>query len=60
MSAVEAIPQWKRDARGRILDTAYELFSRRAIRDVGVDEVIEQAGVAKATLYRHFPSRTTW
>ena len=57
VSAVEAIPQSKLDARERILDAAYELFSRRAIRDVGVDEVIEQAGVAKATLYRHFPSK---
>lgn len=52
-----ALSQAKPDARERILDTAYELFSRRAIRDVGIDEVIEQAGVAKATLYRHFPSK---
>ena len=44
-------------ARERILDTAYELFSRRGIRAVGIDEVIERAGVAKATLYRHFPSK---
>jgi AcrR family transcriptional regulator len=44
-------------ARERILDAAYDLFSRRGIRDVGVDEVIERAGVAKATLYRHFPSK---
>ena len=57
MSAVQAIPQSKSDARERILDTAYELFSRRAIRDVGIDELIERAGVAKATLYRHFPSK---
>ena len=57
MSAVEAIPQSKPDARERILDTAYELFSRRGVRDVGIDEVIERAGVAKATLYRHFPSK---
>ncbi len=57
MSVVEATPQSKPDARERILDTAYELFSRRAIRDVGIDEVIERAGVAKATLYRHFPSK---
>ena len=57
MSAVKAFPQSKPDARERILDTAYELFSRRAVRDVGVDEVIEQAGVAKATLYRQFPSK---
>jgi AcrR family transcriptional regulator len=44
-------------ARERILETAYELFARRGIRAVGVDEVIEQADVAKATLYRHFPSK---
>ena len=45
------------EARERILETSYELFSRRGIRAVGVDEVIENAGVAKATLYRHFPSK---
>jgi AcrR family transcriptional regulator len=44
-------------ARQRILDTAYELFARRGVRAVGVDEVIDRAGVAKATLYRHFPSK---
>jgi AcrR family transcriptional regulator len=57
VSAAGAIAQWKGDARERILDTAYELFSRRGIRDVGVDEVIARAGVAKATLYRHFASK---
>jgi AcrR family transcriptional regulator len=45
------------DARERILGSAYELFSRRGIRAVGIDEVIERAGVAKATLYRHFSSK---
>ena len=44
-------------AHDRLLDTAYEMFSTRGVRDVGVDEVIERAGVAKATLYRHFPSK---
>lgn len=43
--------------RQRVLETAYELFSRRGIRDVGIDEVIERAQVAKATLYHHFPSK---
>jgi AcrR family transcriptional regulator len=46
-----------RGPRERLLDTAYELFSRRGIRGVGIEEVIERAGVAKATLYRHFPSK---
>jgi AcrR family transcriptional regulator len=45
------------DARDRILEAAYDLFSHRGIRAVGVDEVIDRAGVAKATLYRHFPSK---
>src|SRR5215210_5736634 len=57
MPAAEVISEAKQDARERILETAYELFSRRAVRDVGIDEVIERAGVAKATLYRHFPSK---
>jgi AcrR family transcriptional regulator len=46
-------------ARERILDSAYELFSTHGVRAVGVDDVIMRAGVAKATLYRHFPSKDT-
>ena len=44
-------------ARQRILDNAYDLFSRRGIRAVGIEEVISRSAVAKATLYRHFPSK---
>ena len=43
--------------RERIRRAAYELFSRLGIRAVGVDAVIAQAGVAKMTLYRNFPSK---
>ena len=50
-------PSRTSDARERIVATAYDLFSRRGIRAVGVDEIIDTAGVAKATLYRHFPSK---
>lgn len=45
------------NARERILGTAYTLFSRHGIRAVGVDTVVAQSGVAKMTLYRHFPSK---
>ncbi|MEZ2388316.1 TetR/AcrR family transcriptional regulator [bacterium RCC_150] len=45
------------DAVDRILDAAYELFSRRGIRAVGVDQLIERSGVAKATFSRYFPSK---
>lgn len=44
-------------ARERILEAAYELFSRRGIRSVGTEEVLDRAGVAKSTLYRHFRSK---
>jgi len=53
----DAVRRPESGARQRILDAAYELFARRGIRAVGVDEVIERADVAKATLYRHFPSK---
>ena len=46
-----------KSARERVLTAAYELFSRRGIRAVGTDEVIERAGVARATLYRHFATK---
>ncbi|HEV7169156.1 MAG TPA: TetR/AcrR family transcriptional regulator [Micrococcaceae bacterium] len=45
------------DARDRVLSAAYELFSQRGIRDVGVDELISRSGAAKATFYRHFASK---
>jgi AcrR family transcriptional regulator len=45
------------NARERILHAAYLLFSQRGIRDVGINEVIDRAGVAKATLYAQFPTK---
>ncbi|MFN2467281.1 MAG: TetR/AcrR family transcriptional regulator [Gaiellaceae bacterium] len=57
MTGVAAAATPGPEARQRILASAYDLFSRRGIRAVGVDEVIARAGVAKATLYRHFPSK---
>ncbi len=44
-------------ARERIDRTAYELFSRHGIRAVGVDTLSARSGVAKMTLYRHYPSK---
>src|SRR5438552_8277453 len=44
-------------ARERIDDAAYELFSRHGVRAVGVDAVVARSGVAKKTLYSHYPSK---
>jgi AcrR family transcriptional regulator len=46
-----------RSGRDRILDAAYELFSRAGVRAVGVDTITAEADVAKMTLYRNFASK---
>ncbi|WP_217918636.1 TetR/AcrR family transcriptional regulator [Myxococcus sp. AM010] len=43
--------------RERILATASELFYRQDVRAVGVDLVVEKAGVAKTSLYRYFGTK---
>ena len=43
--------------RQRVLEAAYELFSRGGVASTGVDTVIAEAGVAKMTLYRNFGSK---
>ncbi|MGW5665086.1 TetR/AcrR family transcriptional regulator [Streptomyces sp. NPDC003758] len=43
--------------RERLLATAARLFYTEGIRSVGVDRVVEEAQVTRATFYRHFPSK---
>ena len=61
MTAVPAVPTGDvrsgGDARARILDAAYDLFSRRGIRAVGIEAIIARSGVARMTLYRNFASK---
>jgi AcrR family transcriptional regulator len=43
--------------RERIMQVAADLFYRQGYRATGINEVIERSGVAKATFYKHFPSK---
>ncbi|MDE1985422.1 MAG: TetR/AcrR family transcriptional regulator [Alphaproteobacteria bacterium] len=45
------------EVRAKILETACTLFYQRGVRAVGVDLVVEKAGVAKTSLYRHFGTK---
>jgi AcrR family transcriptional regulator len=47
----------RRSARERLLEAANELFYAEGVQTVGIDRVIEQAGVAKASLYNTFGSK---
>lgn len=54
---VSARPSDNSPARRRLLDTATRLFYEIGIHAVGIDRIIAEAGVAKATFYHHFPSK---
>jgi AcrR family transcriptional regulator len=43
--------------RDRVLDTADRLFFSVGVHAVGVDRIIDEAGVARATLFRHFRTK---
>ena len=45
------------EIRDVILDTALRLFKQRGYQATGVDLIVEETGLAKTTLYRHFASK---
>jgi AcrR family transcriptional regulator len=55
----EALPTAQRApwAKNRILETANELFYGDGIRTVGVDRLISESSVTKATFYKHYGSK---
>lgn len=57
MSTVTAEKAREGTARERLLQAADELFYAEGINTVGIDRVIEHAGVAKASLYSAFGSK---
>jgi AcrR family transcriptional regulator len=53
----KSLPEERRPARERLLAAADELFYEEGVNLVGIDRVIERAGVAKASLYDCFGSK---
>jgi AcrR family transcriptional regulator len=45
------------EARSRLLGTASRMFYSEGIRAVGIDRIVAEAQVTRATLYRHFPAK---
>ncbi len=43
--------------RERILETAFTLFYQQGYRTTGINQIIAESGVAKASFYAHFPSK---
>ncbi|MDH6245651.1 TetR/AcrR family transcriptional regulator [Mycobacterium sp. OTB74] len=53
MNAPDSVSQ----PRERLLRTATELFYREGIHSVGVDRILAEAQVTRATMYRHFTGK---
>jgi AcrR family transcriptional regulator len=45
------------DRRAAILDAALEVFSGRGYHAASIDEIAQEAGISKALIYEHFPSK---
>jgi AcrR family transcriptional regulator len=56
-SALYKRPSDPAHARERLLRVAYDLFCRHGIEEVGVERIIQEANVARMTLYRNFQSK---
>lgn len=45
------------DKRQQLVTTAFTLFYRHGIHAVGINQILTESGVAKKTLYHHFPGK---
>jgi AcrR family transcriptional regulator len=56
-SGASALDGRVRRSRERVLTTTFELLSESGVGGFTVDEVARRSGVAKTTIYRHWPTR---
>jgi AcrR family transcriptional regulator len=56
-SAPQAVRTPAGHARDKILATAFRLFYAQGLRAAGIDTIIAESGVAKATFYKYFPAK---
>ncbi|WP_248146578.1 TetR/AcrR family transcriptional regulator [Microbacterium aoyamense] len=56
-TTMDAAPARPASARQRLIEAATELFYGEGIHSVGVDRIIETAGVTRATMYKQFAGK---
>lgn len=54
---VEQVPSRSERVRQLVLDTTAELVAELGVERTSIDEIANRSGVAKSTIYRHFPSK---
>lgn len=48
----------KQQSRERILQSAAELFTREGFENVGINDVMQHAGMTRGAFYNHFSSKS--
>lgn len=50
-------PETKQDTRERILDAALNVFSNKGYHDTRLDEIVDESGTSKGSIYHYFPNK---
>jgi AcrR family transcriptional regulator len=53
----KVVPEYREEARGRILEAARRVFAEKGYHEATMDQVAKQIGVSKGALYLYFPSK---
>lgn len=53
----KVIPEYKEQAKKKILETASEVFTSRGYHEATMDDVANEIGVSKGAVYQYFPSK---
>ena len=53
----DPLPAMTNAVHETVLQVASHLFYRQGVRAVGMDLIVQQSGIAKTTIYRHFPTK---
>lgn len=57
MMKKKEIENEKKDKENRLLDTAFNLFTEKGIKDTSIQEIVDNANVAKGTFYLYFKDK---
>lgn len=49
--------EYEKDKKERLLSTAFELFTKKGIKDTSIQEIVDNANVAKGTFYLYFKDK---
>jgi len=54
---IERMTRWGPDAKGRLMQSALELYAKRGYDQTTVAEIAERAGLTERTFFRHFADK---